>query len=381
MFNAANILEALKNYIRTRGGTSNAYNIAEAVNDLNSIPQGSGGDIPPEVSNAVETHGMGWTSEEEVEGFDIQWDGNTEGLDVWSETAFKVSSDVSVIGTGDNLVGAILMMEGREEPLVLTEDFIYTTDNKLYSLGGGVALVAFEDVDTTLTKGIWFGKGSEELYVSRLYKEASTEEVVHQIDPKYITDAPVVVHFTLGEQGLKWDMWYDELQNITDRPIEGILTVDNGGVYNAQYDPRLKKFYIKTLEIMDNGTPIENVIAYIKAVAWDYGPARWEFVEVAPSSGGGMVVNVIGTVINNQVVLSGDKTYNEIWDAAKSGTPVIAITQLGEEIPFIAPLAHIAGPNYAEIAYFGLTWFDPETDDVVSVLTVNSDNEWTMYSP
>lgn len=66
MFNAANILEALKNYIHTRGGTSNAYNIAEAVNDLNSIPQGSSGDIPDEVSNAIETHGMGWTDEEEV---------------------------------------------------------------------------------------------------------------------------------------------------------------------------------------------------------------------------------------------------------------------------------------------------------------------------
>lgn len=38
-----NILEALKKYIRANGGSSRANNIAEAVNDLDSIPQGSGG--------------------------------------------------------------------------------------------------------------------------------------------------------------------------------------------------------------------------------------------------------------------------------------------------------------------------------------------------
>ena len=38
-----NILEALKKYIRTNGGSSRANNISEAVKDLDSIPQGSGG--------------------------------------------------------------------------------------------------------------------------------------------------------------------------------------------------------------------------------------------------------------------------------------------------------------------------------------------------
>lgn len=38
-----NILEALKNYIRSHGGSSRANNISEAVKDLDSIPQGSGG--------------------------------------------------------------------------------------------------------------------------------------------------------------------------------------------------------------------------------------------------------------------------------------------------------------------------------------------------
>lgn len=38
-----NILEALKKYIRANGGSSKANNISEAVKDLDSIPQGSGG--------------------------------------------------------------------------------------------------------------------------------------------------------------------------------------------------------------------------------------------------------------------------------------------------------------------------------------------------
>lgn len=38
-----NILEALKKYIRANGGSSRANNISEAVKDLDSIPQGSGG--------------------------------------------------------------------------------------------------------------------------------------------------------------------------------------------------------------------------------------------------------------------------------------------------------------------------------------------------
>lgn len=38
-----NILEALKKYIRVNGGSSRANNISEAVRDLDSIPQGSGG--------------------------------------------------------------------------------------------------------------------------------------------------------------------------------------------------------------------------------------------------------------------------------------------------------------------------------------------------
>lgn len=38
-----NILEALKKYIRANGGSSRANNISEAVKDLDSIPQSSGG--------------------------------------------------------------------------------------------------------------------------------------------------------------------------------------------------------------------------------------------------------------------------------------------------------------------------------------------------
>lgn len=233
MFNAANILEALKNYIYTRGGTSNAYNIAEAVNDLNSIPQGSGGDIPPEVTNAIETHGMGWTESEPKEGFDIQWDGNTEGLENVSDTFFKVDSNLHGITSTEDLIGASIDIEGFGIAVVTAED-IETDDNKVYAFGASslsysdpVVIIAFEDgtyFDDVYTKGIWFGVLTEDVYVSRLYKEASTQEVVHQIDQKYIPQGS-------GGGGMFVTVVFDDnLVGTADKTLSELVTAYESGM-------------------------------------------------------------------------------------------------------------------------------------------------------
>lgn len=270
MFNAANILEALKNYIHTRGGTSNAYNIAEAVNDLNSIPQGSGGgipeapidnkqyarkngdwsevessggDIPPEVSNAVETHGIGWTDEEEMSGFDIQWDGNTEGLENIFTLFYKISDDVSEIGASDNIIGAtaIINVGGTESSYTINATELETRDGKVFAVvmeSGACIFVAFEngvfefaEEETSFTKGIWFLNVPSPAYVSRLYKEASTQEVVHQIDQKYIPQSSggggVVVNceWNQGTNTVTSSTTFSELMDYLTNGVIPILNV------------------------------------------------------------------------------------------------------------------------------------------------------------
>ena len=69
-----NILEALKKYIRANGGSSRANNISEAVKDLDSIPQGSGGGASLFIINLSvnpETNELTWdkTNEEMIEAY------------------------------------------------------------------------------------------------------------------------------------------------------------------------------------------------------------------------------------------------------------------------------------------------------------------------
>lgn len=257
MFNAANILEALKNYIHTHGGTSNAYNIAEAVNDLNSIPQGSGGgipeapidnkqyarkngdwsevessgeDIPPEVSNAVETHGIGWTDEEVVEGFDITWDGDITGLDVIENAVYKVA-EIDSITSASDLIGSVMEVVGMgfDSPHIFSSADITTEDNKVFMClveSSAIIFVAFEDgtaYDIPFTKGVWFTESTETAYVSRLYKEASTQEVVHQIDQKYIPQSSGGAMFVTV-------VFDDNLVGTADKTLSELVTAYESGM-------------------------------------------------------------------------------------------------------------------------------------------------------
>lgn len=148
---------------------------------------GSGG---PEIENAIETGGLGWTESEPKEGFDISWDGDTEGLDVVADVVYKVAEVPSALTRMEDLIGSTFAFVDDGEPRsgILSEIDLETEDNKVIAIGE-FAFVALEDGETSdlqLTKGIWFIKADDNTYASRLYKEATTEEVIHQIDQKYI---------------------------------------------------------------------------------------------------------------------------------------------------------------------------------------------------
>lgn len=207
-----------------------------------------------EVTNAIETGGLGWTESEPKEGFDITWDGNTEGLDIVEEQYFKVANNISGVASGADLLGATMIVSPHEGNLEITEDIIetitedklITTDNKVYglmsSLGSSVVFIALEDgtfEGMNFTKGVWFIGVEETLYVSRLYKEASTEEVVHKIDQKYIPSGGsggggMVVHFTIDveDYSLTYDHTVAEVKTaLKTTPISAYLTAGEETIY------------------------------------------------------------------------------------------------------------------------------------------------------
>lgn len=91
---------------------------------------GGGGESAPEVENAIETHGLGWTGTEEKAGFDIQWDGDTEGLEK-QYSMYRVTNDVCGITSSNDLIGVHVttIENGEESTFVLTEDDIETVDD------------------------------------------------------------------------------------------------------------------------------------------------------------------------------------------------------------------------------------------------------------
>lgn len=144
------------------------------------IPQG-GGESAPEVENAIETHGLGWTSEEEIPAIDITWDGNTEDREHFP------SADVTYVKVADAIFNDISELYGAKI-VCASEEVILDDNNCLYDEGYyilnyfGIYLpIDGEDISA----GLYFLK-ARNYYTSSLTKEATTEEVVHQIDQKYI---------------------------------------------------------------------------------------------------------------------------------------------------------------------------------------------------
>lgn len=176
--------------------------------------------MPIEVESAIETGGIGWTETEEKAGFDIQWDGNTEGLEKAGDF-YKVSN--RILSKNEFLGGTLF---AGDETVVITDDseiFHELIPNKLYAFGGsgGVLISAGVEYDgKTLSSGVYFSK-DHEFYISRLYKkEATTEEVVHQIDQKYIPSSPEVTNAI--ETG---GIGYTEVETIFLADNERVTTV------------------------------------------------------------------------------------------------------------------------------------------------------------
>ena len=149
--------------------------------------------LPKELNFAIETGGIGW-AEKAYEIFDIQWDGNTEGLEYFDDWGlYKISSNprdyidsiedivdstaVQVFGSGESYTG------------IITDDMIRTTDNKVWDIGDHGAVIAFEDGEfngVEFTQGIWFFAANH-MYVQRIHKQAF--DSVHQIAQQYIPSA------------------------------------------------------------------------------------------------------------------------------------------------------------------------------------------------
>ncbi|MBQ0090685.1 MAG: hypothetical protein KBT27_15270 [Prevotellaceae bacterium] len=178
-----------------------------------AVAEGGGsGASAPAIQNAIETHGFGWTETEPQVGYDIQWDGNTEGLDyipLEDGGIYKISDELYGMSSVEDLIGAsIEWLDSSSGGILLSdvlhEEYIKTPDNKVFILGdANLAIVAFEDAtvdELNITKGIWVFKGivdsdGNSIRTTRLYR-ASTKEVVHQIDQKYIRGTYKKVYFS-----------------------------------------------------------------------------------------------------------------------------------------------------------------------------------------
>lgn len=190
----------------------------EGITIDGTVISATGGSVTdPILENAIETHGLGWTDEEEKAGFDIQWDGNTEGLES-QYSMYRVTDDIHDITSPNDLIGVHVttIENGEESTFVLTEDNIATVDDdgKIVSLSDSsnptVGLVVIEDTtmgSETIKRGFWLGCLTDDyysFYVSRLYKEATTSETIHKIDAKYIDAAPTEVTNAIETGGIGW---------------------------------------------------------------------------------------------------------------------------------------------------------------------------------
>lgn len=228
------ILKALKDRIRSMGGETNATNIADAIKDL---PKGGSSELPPEVSNAVETHGMGWTSEEEIT--EITWDGIVDDTSLllmdMGHLAAEVNIDVngligksaSIVSNGEETVHIITSVSEMEEMEGII--FVYADDDP-------VAVYLPEtivDVET-FKAGIYLPTfdtdmhdGQQSSYVSALEIPAIAQEVVHQIDSKYTPESPFKITLTpIGQTGAFWTCSVDKtVEEISQAILDGRIII------------------------------------------------------------------------------------------------------------------------------------------------------------
>lgn len=178
------------------GGFGFDDNDFEFVKSAGGTPtlKAKGGAVPSEVTNAIETGGIGWT---EGEATTITWDGDTSGLAVINGLApfpyYKVGEAVELTA----LQGATVNASGD-----FAEFFPHTIlDSEINEIVEGLYAVRVETepsqylamlivcIETgeyyglQIEGGVYFPKDGEDFMVSSL---AYTTETIHKIDTKYL---------------------------------------------------------------------------------------------------------------------------------------------------------------------------------------------------
>ena len=138
---------------------------------------GGGGSVPKPLTYDYMPEGYPSKS-----GFDIEWDGNTDGLTYITHIkSYKVSD---ITPTNDELIGATLRISTGTN-LTLTSDYIYVASEDVTVVGAGEILVAIARKDNAFAadlidggilfpqKGTYFMKGSKS-YITRLSKQTIT---------------------------------------------------------------------------------------------------------------------------------------------------------------------------------------------------------------
>ena len=173
---------------------------------------GGGGSVPKPLTYDYMPEGYPSKS-----GFDIEWDGNTDGLTYITDIkAYKVSD---IEPTNDELIGATLGISSGTN-LTLTSDFIYVASEDVTAVMIGDVFVTIARKDNAVAagikgndilfpqKGTYFMKG-DKAYITRLSKQTITpmaeeflpSEVNELIMKSSTTDSTKKFKITVDDSG------------------------------------------------------------------------------------------------------------------------------------------------------------------------------------
>lgn len=209
--------------------------------------------LPTSISNAMDTDGFGWTETKDYIGIDVQWDGNTEGLeragdyvkisdlDIPNDQIVGLKYDAAYSYNHEFLRTTEITQELFEEFIefeqIINDDYAFVDYWFIVHKDG----VVVDDCEFA-HKGIYVADPKDvEAYISRIYKEATTEEVVHQIAQKYIpggSGGSFVVNLTaVDEETFTSDTTFAEVKQalingqfvMVKLSIEGLDYIFSGG--------------------------------------------------------------------------------------------------------------------------------------------------------
>ncbi len=164
-----------------------------------------GGESAPEVENAIETHGLGWT---EGDATTITWDGDTSGKTAVLNTFYHVSDNMF---HWDDLVGGTFV-NASGDAMSLTAEIVervktlYPDDNNdvvlvdyfACALADGAEITAEGITLTFPEKGVYFSTAYGTGAMSLTYGN----ETIHKIDQKYLpSDEEIIIKATEVERG------------------------------------------------------------------------------------------------------------------------------------------------------------------------------------